>query len=125
MHKWFYSKWYSQLFRKGDLDTFLNFNYFVGDNRMKITFRRIQKGHLDDSGTLKSSKRLGDSFPPDKIGPVSNEETAPLTKTFNGRTITYVYKEAGNLDTFQSAGGYVVYLNKSGSDSINRINRLY
>jgi hypothetical protein len=62
MHKWFYSKWYSQLYRKGDPDTFLNFNYFVGENRMKITFRRLKKG--PDSVTLKS-KRLGDSFPPD------------------------------------------------------------
>lgn len=98
MHKWFYSKWYSQLYRKADPDTFLNFNYFVGDNKMKITFRRIQNG--PDSATF-DSKRLGDSFSPDKLGPLSNEETGAISKIFNNKTITYDYTEPGNLRTFQ------------------------
>jgi hypothetical protein len=54
-----------------------------------------------------------------------NEQTETITKVFNNRTLTYSYTQASSLKTYQKSGGYVVYLNSSATDALNRINRFY
>jgi hypothetical protein len=42
MHKWLYGKYYRELFKKVTDNRFLNSNYYIGENRMRMTFRKFK-----------------------------------------------------------------------------------
>lgn len=48
MHKWLYGKFYRELFKKVTDNCFLTSNYYIGENRMRMTFRKF-KSQVDAS----------------------------------------------------------------------------
>jgi|LauGreDrversion4_2_1035121.scaffolds.fasta_scaffold260539_2 hypothetical protein len=59
MHKWLYGKFYRELYKKATDNSFLTSNFYIGENRMRMTFRKFRT-EIDNS--TKKVQRLGELF---------------------------------------------------------------
>lgn len=65
MHKWLFGKFYRGLYKKVTDNCFLTSNYYIGENRMRMTFRKF-KTEVDANGKI---FRVGELFEPGSKSP--------------------------------------------------------